>query len=149
MTAVTRQGSLAGAATRVHAASELHPVAWAAWLCSGLAMVLITSNPLYITLIALAAAVVYVSQRRRGRRAIDLLLAGGVVFALVTIPLNLVTGSSGATTNGRDTLAGSCAMSGLTTLTIDASFWCATMRSEVGTKLTWIWYVTAGRKKGS
>lgn len=86
-----------GAATRNRLAVELHPLAWAAWLGCGLTMVLLTSNPLYVALIALSALVVYASQRRAGRRAIDVLLVGGVALASLTIPLNLVTGSTGAT----------------------------------------------------
>ena len=97
MTAVTRDRVRGGAATRARSESQLHPLAWAAWLGAGLTMVLLTSNPLYIALITLSALVVYASHRRAGRRAIDVLLVGGVALALLTIPLNLVTGSTGAT----------------------------------------------------
>lgn len=75
----------------------LHPVTWAVWLAAGLTMVLLTSNPLYITLIGLSALVVYLSRRQTSHRAIDFLFGAGVVMSLLTVPLNLVTGSTGAT----------------------------------------------------
>ncbi len=79
------------------AAAELHPVTWALWLAAGLTTVLLTSNPHYVMLVALSAFVVYVSRRQARHRAIDLLFAAGVALSLLTVPLNLVTGSSGAT----------------------------------------------------
>lgn len=98
MTAAVRDSMHGAAAARARSVPELHPLAWAAWLGCGLTMILLTSNPLYVALIALSALVVYASHRRAGRRAIDVLLVGGVALALLTIPLNLVTGSTGATT---------------------------------------------------
>ena len=77
--------------------ADLHPLAWGAWLSAGIAMVFLTSNPLYVALILLSALVVYASRRTATRRALDVLLIAGVAIALVTIPLNLLTGSSGAT----------------------------------------------------
>lgn len=78
-------------------AADLHPLAWGAWLCAGILMVFLTSNPLYVALILLSALVVYASRRTATRRALDVLLVVGVAIAVVTIPLNLLTGSSGAT----------------------------------------------------
>lgn len=60
-------------------------------------MVFLTSNPLYVALIALSAIVVYAAYRRASDRALDVLLVVGGAMALLTIPLNLVTGSTGAT----------------------------------------------------
>lgn len=60
-------------------------------------MTLLISNPLYIALILGAALVVYASQRTRAHRIVDVLLVGGSVMALLTVPINLLTGSTGAT----------------------------------------------------
>ncbi len=77
--------------------ADPHPVAQATWLMTGLVMLFVTSNPLYVGTIGLCAVVVYAAHRRRDRRGIDLLLAAGVAFSALTVPLNLLTGSSGAT----------------------------------------------------
>jgi energy-coupling factor transport system permease protein len=98
VSAVVDSGTRVESAVRARAKSELHPLTWAAWLGAGITMLLLTSNPLYIALIALSGLVVYASRRRPGHRALDVLLCGGVALALLTIPLNLVTGSTGATT---------------------------------------------------
>ena len=93
----------AATASRRHArlrrdvAPELNELTWAAWLGAGLIMVLLISNPLYIGLMLCCALVVYVSQRTAGHRMIDVLLVGGTVVALMTVPLNLLTGTTGAT----------------------------------------------------
>jgi energy-coupling factor transport system permease protein len=57
--------------------------------------VLLTSNPLYLVLLGLCGLLVYAAWRRRERRALDVLLVGSIVVALLTLPLNLLTGSSG------------------------------------------------------
>lgn len=75
--------------------SRLHPAAWAAWLTSAMVIVLVTSNPLYHASAALSALIVYMAVRRGGRSAIDAFLLLGWCFAGLSIPLNLVTGSSG------------------------------------------------------
>ncbi len=74
-----------------------HPAAWAGWLAAGMTMVFLTSNPLYLATIALVALVVYVASRRDDRRSLDLLLPIWLLFTLSMLPLNLLTGSSGAT----------------------------------------------------
>lgn len=58
-------------------------------------MTLLTSNPLYHATIALAALAVYASGR--SSRAFDVFLVVGLLFATLTVPLNLATGSSGPT----------------------------------------------------
>jgi len=96
--AILRRASVMPAAASLQGeADALHPLTWAAWLGAALAMVFLTSNPLYITIMGLAALLVYVSNRRREQRAMDYLLAGGVALAALTVPLNLLAGSSGAT----------------------------------------------------
>ncbi len=79
------------------ASQGLHPAVWAAWLVAGSTMVFLTSNPFYIGVIGLCAAVVYAAHRTYARRALDALLLISLVIAPLTIPLNLLTGSSGAT----------------------------------------------------
>ena len=60
-------------------------------------LVLLTSNPLYHALIAICCVIVYASVRAPRAGALDALLIGGWLFAFATIPLNLITGSSGTT----------------------------------------------------
>jgi energy-coupling factor transport system permease protein len=98
-TAAETSGAVSARALRPDrvAASALHPVAWAAWLAGALAMVFLTSNPLYTTMIALASLVVYAAHRDPTRRGSDYVLAGSIMFATLTVPLNLLTGSTGAT----------------------------------------------------
>jgi energy-coupling factor transport system permease protein len=106
-TATTR-APLAGASTPIAGTSALssaaraaspglHPAAWAAWLAAGSTMVFLTSNPLYIGVIGLSAAVVYATHRTPERRALDALLLFSLAISPLTIPLNLLTGSTGAT----------------------------------------------------
>ncbi len=93
----------AATASRQHAnlrretAPELNELTWAAWLGAALIMVLLISNPLYIALMLCCALVVYLSQRTAEYRIVDVLLLGGMVVALMTVPLNLLTGTTGAT----------------------------------------------------
>jgi len=97
---VTMQAAIVSAQparSRHDAASALSELAWAAWLAAGLIVVLLISNPLYIGLIMCCALVVYVSQRTPEHRLVDLLLLGGMCVALMTVPLNLLTGTTGAT----------------------------------------------------
>lgn len=75
----------------------LHPACWAAWLLAGVTCVLLTSNPLYLATLGLCALAVYAAWRRPERRALDGLLLVSIGIALLTLPLNLATGSSGAT----------------------------------------------------
>ncbi len=75
--------------------ARLHPIAWVAWLMSAMVIALVTSNPLYHATAALCALVVYASVRPGGRNALDAFLLVGWGFAALSIPLNLITGSSG------------------------------------------------------
>ena len=77
--------------------APLHVLTWAAWLACASAMIMLTSNPLYITTIGLCGLAVYASHHRRAHRAMDYLLVAGIAIAVVTIPLNLLSGSSGST----------------------------------------------------
>ncbi len=79
----------------VHA--SLHPLSWGVWLACALIMVFLTSNPLHTVTIALCGLLVYFSGRSRGPQPLDYLLLLGLLFALLTVPLNLVMGSSGNT----------------------------------------------------
>ncbi len=74
-----------------------HPGAWAAWMSSAMLMVLVTSNPLYHATIALCALVVYARFRSARTKHLDVLLIVGVVLSMLSIPLNLVAGSTGPT----------------------------------------------------
>jgi energy-coupling factor transport system permease protein len=74
-----------------------HPLAWTLWLGSAMLAVLLTSNPLYHATIALCALVVYAGVRPRRSGALDVLLSLGLMFCLLSVPLNLLTGSSGTT----------------------------------------------------
>lgn len=76
---------------------RLHPGVWALWLTSAMLAVLLTSNPLYHATIALCALVLYAGVRPRRGGALDALLVLGLLFSLLSVALNLVTGSSGAT----------------------------------------------------
>lgn len=96
MTTAARVARTGPVASR-RAAAAVHPLAWGVWLFGGVAMVFLTSNPLYVALIALSALVVYAAHRRTSHRALDVLLMVGLATSLLTIPLNLVTGSTGAT----------------------------------------------------
>ncbi len=58
---------------------------------------MLTSNPLYLATLGLCALAVYAAWRRPERRALDTLLLVSIGVALLTLPLNLATGSSGAT----------------------------------------------------
>jgi energy-coupling factor transport system permease protein len=89
--------------TRAHPAWQrrhagLHPLAWASWLGAGLFAIFLTSNPLYLTTLALVALIVYMTVRSRATRSMDYMLVAGLLLASLTIPLNLLTGSSGLTT---------------------------------------------------
>lgn len=77
--------------------APLHVLTWAAWLACASAMIMLTSNPLYITTIGLCGLAVYASHRQRAHRAMDYLLVAGIAIAVLTIPLNLLSGSSGST----------------------------------------------------
>ena len=96
MTAAVRVGQTGAIAARGRAA-DLHPLTWGVWLFAGVAIVFLTSNPLYVALIALSAIVVYAAHRRGSHRALDVLLMAGLVTSMLTIPFNLMTGSTGAT----------------------------------------------------
>jgi energy-coupling factor transport system permease protein len=76
----------------------LHPGAWAAWLAGGSVAVFLTSNPLYLILGLLAACAVYAGVRESKKgRVLGPFVALGVLFAGLSVPFNVLTGSSGAT----------------------------------------------------
>jgi energy-coupling factor transport system permease protein len=88
----------AGSEGRSTGAKGLHPAAWLAWLSGGCAAVFLTSNPLYLSLGFLASCGVYVSVRDSAKgRALTPFVVMGLVFAALSLPFNVLTGSAGAT----------------------------------------------------
>ncbi len=78
------------------AGHRLHPGAWLAWLSGGCAAVFLTSNPLYLSLAFLVGMGVYLSVRESPKgRAFGAFVLIGLVFAAISIPFNVLTGSSG------------------------------------------------------
>ena len=76
----------------------LQAEAWLAWLLAASVAVFLTSNPFYLATACLVGLVVYESlPRGRRRRAYGLVVKIGLFFALLSIPFNVLTGSSGAT----------------------------------------------------
>jgi energy-coupling factor transport system permease protein len=76
----------------------LHPGAWLAWLTGACVAVFLTSNPLYLSIGLLAAIGVYAGVwDAPKRRALLPFVAIGLVFALLSVPFNVLTGSSGPT----------------------------------------------------
>ena len=94
-------GDIRGALSASRAATgeaSLQAEAWLAWLLAGSVAVFLTSNPFYLATACLACLVVYESlPRGRRRRAYGLIVKIGLFFALLSIPFNVLTGSSGAT----------------------------------------------------
>jgi energy-coupling factor transporter transmembrane protein EcfT len=79
----------------------LQAEAWLAWLLAASIAVFLTSNPFYLATACLVGLVVYESlPRGRRRRAYGLVVKIGLFFALLSIPFNVLTGSSGAITGG-------------------------------------------------
>jgi energy-coupling factor transport system permease protein len=80
-------------------AAPLQAEAWSAWLAAASVGVFLTANPLYLATACLVGLVVYSSlPSRRRRGAYGLILKIGLFFALLSVPFNVLTGSSGATT---------------------------------------------------
>jgi len=76
----------------------LHPGAWLAWLVAASAAAFLTSNPLYLSLGFLVSCAVYASVwDAPKRRALGPFVALGLLFALLSVPLNVLTGSAGPT----------------------------------------------------
>ena len=76
----------------------LHPGAWLAWLVAASAAAFLTSNPLYLSLGFLVSCAVYASVwDAPKRRALGPFVALGLLFALLSVPLNVLTGSAGQT----------------------------------------------------
>jgi energy-coupling factor transport system permease protein len=72
--------------------------AWLAWLVAGCVAVFLTSNPFYLATACLAGLVAYESlPGGQRRRAYGLIVKIGLFFALLSIPFNVLTGSSGST----------------------------------------------------
>ncbi len=94
--AEVRRSANVGAASR--SAPPLHPAAWLAWLLGGSAAVFLTSNPLYLSLALLAAFGVYLSAGDSTKgRALWPFVKLGLALAAVSLPFNVLTGSSGPT----------------------------------------------------
>ena len=75
---------------------RLHPGAWLVWLSGGCAAVFLTSNPLYLSLAFLVGTGVYLSVHESPKgRAFGAFVLIGLVFAVISIPFNVLTGSSG------------------------------------------------------
>ncbi len=80
------------------AAGALHPGAWLAWLMSASVAVFLTSNPLYLSLGLLASCGVYLSVRDSPKgRALAAFVKLGLALAALSVPFNVLTGSSGPT----------------------------------------------------
>ncbi len=80
----------------------LHPGAWLAWLMAACVAAFLTSNPLYLSTGLLAAFGVYASVwDAPKRRALTPFVAIGLLFALLSVPFNVLTGSSGPTVLAR------------------------------------------------
>jgi energy-coupling factor transport system permease protein len=72
--------------------------AWLAWLAAASIAVFLTSNPLYLATACLVALTVYASIPGNARqRVYGLIIKVGLFFALLSIPFNLLTGSTGPT----------------------------------------------------
>lgn len=96
--AVAAHGNARRRAIERDAAQGLHAGAWLAWLAAASATAFLTSNPLYVSLALLSVAGVYLavadSPKKRMMRPIVLI---GLFFSLMSIPMNVLTGSSGPT----------------------------------------------------
>jgi len=78
--------------------ATLHPGAWLVWLGCASVATFLTSNPLYLSLAFLVSCGVYVSVSGSPKgRALFVFVVMGLGLALLTVPLNVLTGSSGST----------------------------------------------------
>lgn len=95
-----RQGAVAQATLLGGQAvtGTLHPAAWLAWLTGATVAIFLTSNPLYLSLGFLAACGVYLSVRDSPKgRALSTFVKIGLALAALSVPFNVLTGSSGPT----------------------------------------------------
>ena len=78
-------------------ADTFHPVAWLAWLAAAALPALSTRNPFYLSLILLAAAVVYAALGRRGPLAQSwgAFVRFGALLWLLSIPFTALTSHHG------------------------------------------------------
>jgi energy-coupling factor transport system permease protein len=76
----------------------LHESAWLAWLVAASVMAFLTSNPLYLSLAFLAVCAVHLSlpDTPKRRMLVPVVLIG-LFFSVLSIPFNVLTGSSGPT----------------------------------------------------
>lgn len=79
-------------------ASALQAEAWLSWLAAASVAVFLTSNPFYLATACLVALIVYeATPGGRRRSAYGWIVKIGLFFALLSIPFNVLTGSSGST----------------------------------------------------
>jgi len=91
-----RVAPVAAQRPRAAGSGALHPGAWLAWLVAACAVVFLTSNPLYLSLGLLASLGVYVSVQDSPKgRALGAFVKLGLLFAALSVPFNVLTGSSG------------------------------------------------------
>ncbi|MDP3766420.1 MAG: hypothetical protein Q8S13_00250, partial [Dehalococcoidia bacterium] len=95
---VLARGDVRAQRSEAEAPASLHPGAWLAWLAAGSTAVFLTSNPLYLSLGLLSALGGYLSVRDTAKgRALAPFVALGLALAALSIPFNVLTGSSGPT----------------------------------------------------
>jgi energy-coupling factor transport system permease protein len=93
---VAKVGGRSG--TRAAPPDSLHAGAWVVWLLAVSAFAFVTSNPLYLSLALIAAFGAYLSVRDSPKgRAMTPFVALCLALAALSVPFNLLTGSSGAT----------------------------------------------------
>ncbi len=95
----TAAGRIARTSRAKAKAAPLQAEAWSAWLLAASVSVFLTANPLYLATACLVGLVVYASlpaKRRRG--AYGFIVKIGLFFAVLSVPFNVLTGSSGSTT---------------------------------------------------
>ncbi len=98
MVAETRRAASLRERVRPRPRRALHPGAWLAWLVASCVAIFLTSNVLYLALGFLVACGVYLSVwDAPKRRALGPFVALGLLFGLLSVPFNVLTGSSGPT----------------------------------------------------
>jgi energy-coupling factor transport system permease protein len=99
----TREAAVTGIRSHSVSATEaevsaLQAEAWLAWLAAASVAVFLTSSPFYLATACLVALIVYEAMPGgRRRSAYGWIVKIGLFFALLSIPFNVLTGSSGST----------------------------------------------------